>query len=238
MRQLGFPAERTEENRFASAFSDHGDDLLATIRVIVIDQHGHITFAPHGVGNRLLLLQEFRLHSTKLYHQPQQRSDNFFARENQHTCQRTNRPKGRAWKDPCRAGNLWTCRAPGWRSTGAVDIVGEQMSTEAGSPWCSVDNPNSQALVNSVSESLMKELQSALREQLRQPGTPVPELNALLKRVAREARENNILPEELLVTFKQLWNSLPEPTRPRTADQFERIRQTLVTLCIKAYYAE
>jgi hypothetical protein len=96
----------------------------------------------------------------------------------------------------------------------------------------------SRAPVNSLSESVMKELRSALAEQLRKPDQPAPELNALLKRVAREAREKNIRPEQLLIAFKQLWNSLAESTRPQSADQFERIRQNLVTLCIKAYYAE
>lgn len=84
----------------------------------------------------------------------------------------------------------------------------------------------------------MKELRSALADQLRNPDQPSPELNVLLRRVAHEARDKNIRPEELLVIFKQLWNSLAESTRPQSADQFERIRQNLVTLCIKAYYAE
>jgi hypothetical protein len=84
----------------------------------------------------------------------------------------------------------------------------------------------------------MKELEAALTEQLRKPDNPTPELNALLRRVAREAREKNIRPEELLVSFKQLWNSLAEATRARPVDQFERMRETLVTTCIKAYYAE
>ena len=84
----------------------------------------------------------------------------------------------------------------------------------------------------------MRELEAALTAQLRKPDQPTPELNALLKRIAQEAREKNIRPEELLVSFKQLWNSLAEATRPRQADQFERIRENLVTICIKAYYAE
>jgi len=40
------------------------------------------------------------------------------------------------------------------------------------------------------------------------------------------------------VTFKQMWNSLSESLRPRVPDQYERVRQNLVTLCIQAYYAE
>jgi hypothetical protein len=84
----------------------------------------------------------------------------------------------------------------------------------------------------------MKELQTALAEQLRRGETPSEELTAVLKRVAREARERNLRPEELLIALKQLWNSLSETMRPQSADQFERVRQNLVTVCIKAYYAE
>jgi len=73
---------------------------------------------------------------------------------------------------------------------------------------------------------------------MRRPDHTSAELHSLLARVAREAREKNIRPEQLLVTFKQIWNSLAETMRPRTADQFERVRQDLVTACIKAYYAE
>ena len=84
----------------------------------------------------------------------------------------------------------------------------------------------------------MKELQAALTEQLRRGEETIPELTDVLKRIAREARERNVRPEALLVALKQLWNSLAETMRPQSADQFERVRQNLVTLCIKAYYAE
>ena len=84
----------------------------------------------------------------------------------------------------------------------------------------------------------MKELRTALTEQLKRPDAPTPELAALLKRVGREAHENNVPPEELIVIFKELWNSLAESLRPQNADQYERVRQRLVTLCIQAYYAE
>ena len=84
----------------------------------------------------------------------------------------------------------------------------------------------------------MKELRSALTEQLKHPDAPTPELATLLKKVALEARDQSIPPEELIVVFKQLWNSLAESLRPQNADQYERVRQRLVTLCIQAYYAE
>ena len=112
------------------------------------------------------------------------------------------------------------------------------MSTDIGEFLVSGGASYSGTPVNSLSESVTKELRSALAEQLRKPDQPAPELNELLARVAQEAREKNLKPEELLIIFKQLWNSLAESMRPQSADQFERIRQNLVTICIKAYYAE
>jgi hypothetical protein len=84
----------------------------------------------------------------------------------------------------------------------------------------------------------MKELRTALTEQLKQPDGPTPELAILLRKVAHEAHEQSIPPEELIVTFKKRWNSLAESLRPQNADQYEQIRQRLVTICIQAYYAE
>jgi hypothetical protein len=84
----------------------------------------------------------------------------------------------------------------------------------------------------------MKELRAALTEQLKKPDAPTVELSALLQRVAKEAREGSLRPEQLLLIFKQLWNSLAESLRPQNTEQSERVRARLVTVCIKAYYAE
>jgi hypothetical protein len=84
----------------------------------------------------------------------------------------------------------------------------------------------------------MGELRTALTEQLQQPDRPTQELATLLRKVGREAHDRDIKAEELLVIFKQLWNALTESLRPQNADQYERVRQRLVTLCIQAYYAE
>jgi hypothetical protein len=84
----------------------------------------------------------------------------------------------------------------------------------------------------------MQELRSALTEQLKRPEGPAPEVTALLRKVAREAQATGIRPEQLLVTFKETWNSLAETQRPKSPEQYERIRERLITLCIQAYYAE
>jgi hypothetical protein len=92
--------------------------------------------------------------------------------------------------------------------------------------------------VGSLSENTIKELRTALTEQFKSPDGPTPELSALLRKVGREAHDQDIDPEQLIITFKQLWNSLAESLRPQNADQYELVRQRLVTLCIRAYYAE
>jgi hypothetical protein len=84
----------------------------------------------------------------------------------------------------------------------------------------------------------MKTLRGALIEQLKHPEAPVTALTSLFTDVAREARKRDIQPEQVLVTFKQLWNHLAESLRPQNSDQYERLRQRLVTLFIQAYYAE
>jgi hypothetical protein len=84
----------------------------------------------------------------------------------------------------------------------------------------------------------MKELRAALADQLKQPDGPTSALADVLKRVGKEAHQKNVPPEELIVIFKQLWNSLAESLRPQNPDQYENVRQRLVTLCIQAYYAE
>lgn len=112
------------------------------------------------------------------------------------------------------------------------------MSTGPGEALVAGDTTYCPYAVSSLSESLIKELRSALTEQMKKPDRVAPELHSILMRLAREAREKSIGPEQLLVVFKQLWNSLADSVRSRTPDQLERIRQDLVTACIKAYYAE
>lgn len=90
----------------------------------------------------------------------------------------------------------------------------------------------------SLSEATVKNLRAGIIEQLQHPETPLPELVALVRDIAREAHEQDIQPEQLIVTFKKLWNNLAESLRPQNADQYERVRQRLVTLCIQAYYAK
>lgn len=78
-------------------------------------------------------------------------------------------------------------------------------------------------------------LRAALRQYLSNGQTPSP-LQAALARVSAEAKEKRILPEQLLVMLKDLWNSLPEVHDIVDTTQQIRLLQRVVTMCIKEYY--
>lgn len=92
--------------------------------------------------------------------------------------------------------------------------------------------------VNSFSESIVTKLRPAMVEQLQKPEAPIPELVDRLQDVGKEAREHNIPPEQVIITFKELWSDLLQSRRPQRTDQYDRLRQRLVTHYIQAYYAE
>lgn len=63
-------------------------------------------------------------------------------------------------------------------------------------------------------------------------------LQSALAIMSSEAREKDVLPEQLLVTLKDLWGALPEVRQ--IADQREKTQllQRVVTVCIKEYYRD
>ena len=61
-------------------------------------------------------------------------------------------------------------------------------------------------------------------------------LQASLMLVSTEARARNVLPEQLLVTLKELWNALPEVRAMTDAGRRVRLLQRVVTMCIREYY--
>ena len=75
----------------------------------------------------------------------------------------------------------------------------------------------------------------ALRAYLQDHEDP-SSLQASLLLVATEARARNILPEQLLVTLKDVWSSLPEVRSMTDAREQVRLLQRVVTMCIKEYY--
>ena len=61
-------------------------------------------------------------------------------------------------------------------------------------------------------------------------------LQAALGLVSTEARARHILPEQLLVMLKELWNTLPEVRAMTDAGEQVRLLQRVVTMCIREYY--
>jgi hypothetical protein len=61
-------------------------------------------------------------------------------------------------------------------------------------------------------------------------------LQAALLLLASEARQRNILPEQLLVTLKEVWGAIPEVRAMPDAREQVRLQQRVVTMCIREYY--
>ena len=61
-------------------------------------------------------------------------------------------------------------------------------------------------------------------------------LQASLLLMASEARSRTILPEQLLITLKDVWNTLPEVRSMTDSREQIAMLQRVVTMCIKEYY--
>ena len=64
------------------------------------------------------------------------------------------------------------------------------------------------------------------------------ELRRVLHVVADEAREKHMRAEELVVAFKDVLDALPTGSSPAERLRRSRLREQLVSLCIKAYYGK
>jgi hypothetical protein len=222
---------RTEENRHGTSIPNVREQLRGAVRMIAVYDDSGERAGFDDVGYRLLPRKKTRLQTSKLNHKTQQRCDHLLARENQHIAQRR-QPKMRDKQ----LGNLRTFRNGQHVASLSRRYLGNRCplsrhKSESGGNYC----PTS---VSPLSDSSMKELRAALADQLKQPDGPTSALADVLKRVGKEAHQKNVPPEELIVIFKEMWNSLAESLRPQNPDQYESVRQRLVTLCIQAYYAE
>jgi hypothetical protein len=88
-----------------------------------------------------------------------------------------------------------------------------------------------------LADETIKSLRTALAGYLVDSTDPVP-LQGALVRLSAEAREKEILPEQLLVVLKDLWSLLPEVRAMKDASAQLRLQQRVVTMCIKEYYAD
>ncbi|MEO8623426.1 MAG: hypothetical protein ABI625_20285 [bacterium] len=62
-------------------------------------------------------------------------------------------------------------------------------------------------------------------------------LQAALIRMASEARDKAIYPEQVLRVLKDAWYALPEVNAMIDVDERSRLLHRVVTMCIKEYYS-
>ncbi len=95
----------------------------------------------------------------------------------------------------------------------------------------SSDTPVSRLAAETV-DSLREALVGYLADQ-----SDPSALRQALVRVCAEARERELLPEQLLVVLKDLWNLLPAVRAMTDGTARLRLQQRVVTMCIKEYYS-
>lgn len=88
----------------------------------------------------------------------------------------------------------------------------------------------------SLSDETLAVLREAVGGHLQHASDPDCGLERAVAAVVREARERAMRPEELIVAFKSLYSSLPEPSTAAARAEQVRLREHLVTACIRAYY--
>jgi hypothetical protein len=87
-----------------------------------------------------------------------------------------------------------------------------------------------------LSEATLEQLRQAIQDRRRSPSAGDAPLQAALQRVATEARDRALRPEELIVTLKQLLDEAPGSRA--TSGEDRRLREWIVTTCIRAYFDE
>ena len=77
-------------------------------------------------------------------------------------------------------------------------------------------------------------VRAAIRVYLSSGSSPTV-LSDTLSRLSSEARQCGMLPEHMVLVFKDVWNGLPE-VRARNIDEQIRLLEAAVTMCIEEYY--
>lgn len=88
-----------------------------------------------------------------------------------------------------------------------------------------------------LSNQTLALLQAAVVEHIERSPSTDDGLQRAVAAVVNEARERSMRPEELIVAFKALYATLPDPRTSAARSEQLRLREQLVTACIRAYYA-
>jgi hypothetical protein len=89
-----------------------------------------------------------------------------------------------------------------------------------------------------LSDSTLAAMRDAVLRFWNDPEGAEPVLQRALAQAVVEARQRALRAEEVIVSLKALLASLPELNSPLRRLEAARLRERLITLCIKAYYAE
>ena len=92
--------------------------------------------------------------------------------------------------------------------------------------------PSSSGLTPETVDTLRATLRRALSQ-----GRYGPDLGDVLVRAAAEARASRVPPEQLLITLKGIWHSLPEMNAGASPELATPLLQELISRCIEQYYA-
>jgi hypothetical protein len=82
----------------------------------------------------------------------------------------------------------------------------------------------------------MTALRDAVVRHLEQGSEGDHELANAVSVVVAEARRESMRAEELILAFKQLYDTLPEPRSAVARAEQMHLRERLVSACIRAYY--
>jgi len=89
----------------------------------------------------------------------------------------------------------------------------------------------------SLSPKTIEAVHAALIAYVDAPNSGV-QLGAALHAMAAEARDQTMLPEQLLVILKELWYAIPSVRAIKEPSEQVRLLQRVVTMCIREYYAD
>jgi hypothetical protein len=95
---------------------------------------------------------------------------------------------------------------------------------------------SSQTPPSRLDDETLNAVRQALRAYLHDSTDPAA-LQASLLLLATDARTRSVLPEQLLVMLKDVWNGLPEVRSMSDSREQIRLLQRVVTMCIKEYYS-
>jgi hypothetical protein len=88
-----------------------------------------------------------------------------------------------------------------------------------------------------ISEETLTALRTALQQRL-SSATDDAELRRALRAMSEEARAESLHVEQVIVTLKRVWESLPEVRRASDRQEQNRVLERVVTLCIQEYYSD